>query len=316
MAWRVGATIANMEFIQFHPTCFYNPAATGAEARSFLVSEALRGEGATLLNGNGEDFTRNYDERGSLAPRDIVARAIDTEIKKTGASCVYLDVTDKPRGFMADRFPFIYKTLLEFGHDAEEAPIPVVPAAHYQCGGVVAKPDGTTAIRGLFAIGEVACTGLHGANRLASNSLLEGNVMARRALAEILRQFPPGKGAPSPAIPDWEHGDTAPPDELVNIYHNWDELRRTMWDYVSIVRTDKRLRRAGFRLRNLQREVRNFYWGYRVNADILELRNLVAVASLIVDCAIRRKESRGIHYTLDFPEPRQQYQQDTVMRRF
>lgn len=316
MAWRSGATIANMEFVQFHPTCFYNPAATGPKARSFLVSEAVRGEGATLLNEKGEDFTLNYDTRGSLAPRDIVARAIDTEIKKTGANCVYLDVTHQAKGFMANRFPFIYKTLLEFGHDAEQAPIPVVPAAHYQCGGVVASPDGTTTIRGLFAIGEVACTGLHGANRLASNSLLEGNVMARRALAEILRRFPPGKDAPAPAIPDWEHGDTAPPDELVNIYHNWDELRRTMWDYVSIVRTDKRLRRAGFRLRNLHREVRQFYWGYRVNSDILELRNLVAVASLIVDCAIRRKESRGIHYTLDFPEPRQQYQHDTIMRRF
>ncbi|MEC8942322.1 MAG: FAD-binding protein, partial [Verrucomicrobiota bacterium] len=279
MAWRAGATIANMEFVQFHPTCFYNPAAIGPEARSFLVSEALRGEGATLLNERGEDFTLNYDKRGSLAPRDIIARAIDTEIKKTGAHCVYLDVTHKPKGFVAQRFPFIYQTLLEFGHDAEAAPIPVVPAAHYQCGGVVATPDGTTSIRGLFAIGEVACTGLHGANRLASNSLLEGNVMARRALAKILHLLPPGKDAPTPSIPDWEHGDTAPPDELVNIYHNWDEIRRTMWDYVSIVRTDKRLLRASFRLRNLDREVREFYWGYRINADILELRNLVAVAS-------------------------------------
>ena len=316
MAWRAGATIANMEFVQFHPTCFYNPAAIGPEARSFLVSEALRGEGATLLNERGEDFTLNYDKRGSLAPRDIIARAIDTEIKKTGAHCVYLDVTHKPKGFVAQRFPFIYQTLLEFGHDAEAAPIPVVPAAHYQCGGVVATPDGTTSIRGLFAIGEVACTGLHGANRLASNSLLEGNVMARRALAKILHHFPPGKDAPTPSIPDWEHGDTAPPDELVNIYHNWDEIRRTMWDYVSIVRTDKRLLRASFRLRNLDREVREFYWGYRINADILELRNLVAVASLIVDCALRRKESRGIHFTLDFPQPSQQYQHDTIMRRF
>jgi len=316
MAWRAGATIANMEFVQFHPTCFYNPAAIGPEARSFLVSEALRGEGATLINERGEDFTLNYDKRGSLAPRDIIARAIDTEIKKTGAHCVYLDVTHKPKGFVAQRFPFIYQTLLEFGHDAEAAPIPVVPAAHYQCGGVVATPDGTTSIRGLFAIGEVACTGLHGANRLASNSLLEGNVMARRALAKILHHFPPGKDAPTPSIPDWEHGDTAPPDELVNIYHNWDEIRRTMWDYVSIVRTDKRLLRASFRLRNLDREVREFYWGYRINADILELRNLVAVASLIVDCALRRKESRGIHFTLDFPQPSQQYQHDTIMRRF
>ena len=317
MAWRAGASIANMEFVQFHPTCFYNPGATGPEARSFLVSEALRGEGATLLNSVGEDFTANYDSRGSLAPRDIVSRAIDTEIKRTGAACVYLDVTHKPKGFLADRFPYIYKTLLEFGHDAEEAPIPVVPAAHYQGGGVITDLQGKSTIRGLCAIGEVACTGLHGANRLASNSLLEGNVMARRALAEILRLYPPGKEAPgAPGIPDWEHGDTAPPDELVNIYHNWDEIRRTMWDYVSIVRTDKRLQRAAFRLRNLQREVREFYWGYRVNSDILELRNLVAVASLIVDCALRRKESRGIHYTLDYPEPRQQFQHDTVVRRF
>ena len=316
MAWRAGASIANMEFVQFHPTCFYNPAAVGPEARSFLVSEALRGEGAILLNEKGEDFTPSYDKRGSLAPRDIVARAIDTEIKKTGANCIYLDVTHKPKGFMADRFPFIYKTLLEFGHDAEQSPIPVVPAAHYQCGGVVTDTEGKTAIRGLFAIGEVACTGLHGANRLASNSLLEGNVLARRALAEILHLYPPGRNARAPDIPSWEHGDTAPPDELVNIYHNWDELRRTMWDYVSIVRTDKRLQRAAFRLRNLQREVREFYWGYRANADILELRNLVAVASLIIDCAIRRKESRGIHYTLDYPEPREQFQHDTIMRRF
>ena len=315
MAWRAGATVANMEFIQFHPTCFYNPAATGPEARSFLISEALRGEGAILLNEKGEEFTLNYDKRGSLAPRDIVARAIDTEIKKTGATCVYLDVTQKQKGFMAQRFPFIHQTLLQFGHDTEESPIPVVPAAHYQCGGVVADPDGTTNLRGLFAIGEVACTGLHGANRLASNSLLEGNVMARRALARILQQFPPGDNTSAPSIPGWEHGDTAPPDELVNIYHNWDEIRRTMWDYVSIVRTDKRLLRASCRLRNLDREVREFYWGYRVNADILELRNLVSVASLIVDCAIHRKESRGIHFTLDFPEPDPHYQKDTIMHR-
>ncbi|NNM28627.1 MAG: FAD-binding protein, partial [Akkermansiaceae bacterium] len=306
-----------MEFVQFHPTCFYNPGAMGPEARSFLVSEAVRGEGATLIDGNGRDFTKDYDERGSLAPRDIVARAIDTELKKTGAPCVFLDVTHKPNGYMKERFPFIYETLLSFGHDAEQSPIPVVPAAHYQCGGVVTDLKGKSTIRGLFAIGEVACTGLHGANRLASNSLLEGNVMARRALAEILRLYPPGKQSPgAPGIPPWEHGDTAPPDELVNIYHNWDEIRRTMWDYVSIVRTDKRLQRAAFRLRNLRMEVREFYWGYRVNADILELRNLVAVAALIIDCAVRRKESRGIHFTLDYPEPLEEYRNDTVVRRF
>ena len=317
MAWRAGANIANMEFVQFHPTCFYNPGAIGPEARSFLISEAVRGEGAVLINEKGEDFVRSHDERGSLSPRDIVARAIDHELKKTGAPCVFLDATGQPDGFMRDRFPFIHQTLLEFGHDAEKEPIPVVPAAHYQCGGVVTDLEGKTTVRGLFAVGEVACTGLHGANRLASNSLLEGNVMARRALAEALRLYPPGKPAPdAPEIPDWEHGDTAPPDELVVIYHNWDEIRRLMWDYVSIVRTDNRLKRAAYRLRNLRHEVREFYWGHRVNSDILELRNLVTVASLIVDCALRRKESRGIHYTLDYPEPRERFLNDTLLRRF
>jgi L-aspartate oxidase len=317
MAWRAGATIANMEFVQFHPTCFYNPAAVGPEARSFLVSEAVRGEGGQLVNHLGEDFTTRYDERGSLAPRDIVARAIDLEIKKTGKPCVFLDVTHKPKGFMAERFPYIYQNLLDFGLDCEKEPIPVVPAAHYQCGGVVTDTSGKTTIRGLFAIGEVGCTGLHGANRLASNSLLEGNVLARRAVDEIMRLYPPGKDSPdSPPIPPWEHGDTTPPDELVNIYHNWDELRRLMWDYVSIVRTDNRLRRAATRLRNLRKEVREFYWGHRLNPDILELRNLVTTASLIVDCAIRRKESRGIHYTLDYPDTDDRYRSNTIVRRF
>ena len=317
MAWRVGASIANMEFVQFHPTCFYNPGATGPEARSFLVSEAVRGEGAILLNEKGEDFVTQFDKRGSLAPRDIVARAIDTEIKRTGAPCVFLDTTRKSKSFLQERFPFIYDTLLGFGHDAAEDPIPVVPAAHYQCGGVVTDLHGKTTIHGLFAIGEVACTGLHGANRLASNSLLEGKVMANRALEEIQRLYPPDKPtADVSGIPAWEHGDTAHPDELVVIYHNWDELRRTMWDYVSIVRTDKRLQRAAVRLRNLRHEVRDFYWGHRVTHDLLELRNLVAVASVIIDCAIRRKESRGIHYTLDYPDPSDQYLRDTVLRRF
>jgi L-aspartate oxidase len=207
--------------------------------------------------------------------------------------------------------------LLEFGLDAEKEPIPVVPAAHYQCGGVVTDIDGKTTVRGLYAIGEVACTGLHGANRLASNSLLEANVLARRALDHLLHHHPPGRATPdAPAIPEWHHGDTTPPDELVVIYHNWDELRRLMWDYVSIVRTDKRLRRAATRLRNLKKEVREFYWGHRVNADILELRNLVAVASLVVDCALRRRESRGLHYTLDYPMLDNRYAKDTFLRRF
>lgn len=317
MAWRAGATIANMEFVQFHPTCLYNPAATGPEARSFLVSEAVRGEGAILVNHRGEDFTRRHDPRGSLAPRDIVARAIDHEIKKTGRPCVFLDVTAKPKGFVAEHFPYIHENLLRFGIDCETQPIPVVPAAHYQCGGVLTDTWGKTTVRGLFAVGEVACTGLHGANRLASNSLLEGSVFARRALDEMIRLYPPDKRPPAaPPIPEWEHGDTTPPDELVNIYHNWDELRRLMWDYVSIVRTDNRLRRAATRLRNLKKEVREFYWGHRVNPDILELRNLVATASLVVDCAIRRKESRGIHYTLDHPASDDRYRSNTVLRRF
>jgi L-aspartate oxidase len=317
LGWRAGATIANMEFIQFHPTCFYNPGATGPEARSFLVSEAVRGEGGILINAKGEDFTKLIDPRGSLAPRDIVARAIDQELKRTGASCVYLDVTHKPKGFMKERFPNIYQTLLKFNLDCEVQPIPVVPAAHYQCGGVLTDVNGKTSVRGLYAVGEVGCTGLHGANRLASNSLLEGNVIARRALAEMLRCHPPGKSAAaSPPIPPWEYGDTAEPDELVVIYHNWDEIRRLMWDYVSIVRTDNRLRRAAARLRNLKKEVREFYWGHCVNPEILELRNLVAVAGLIVECAIRRKESRGLHFTLDYPqsEPRQCH--DTILRKF
>jgi L-aspartate oxidase len=316
MAWRAGATIANMEFIQFHPTCFYNPAANGAEARSFLVSEALRGEGAILINQKGEDFTLKHDPRGSLAPRDIVARAIDHEIKRTGAPCVYLDVRHKPKGFMEERFPFIYETLLRFGLDCETQPIPVVPAAHYQCGGVVTDINGKTTLRGLYAVGEVACTGLHGANRLASNSLLEGNVTARRALDEMLAHLNPQRESEMFEIPVWEHGDTAAPDELVVIYHNWDEIRRLMWDYVSIVRTDNRLRRAATRLRNLKKEVREFYWGHRVNADILELRNLVSVASMIVDCAVKRKESRGLHYTTDHPKTKESLAQDTRIRKF
>ncbi len=317
LGWRAGANIANMEFIQFHPTCFYNPGATGPEARSFLVSEAVRGEGGILINAKGEDFTRKIDPRGSLAPRDIVARAIDRELKRTGAACVYLDVTHKPKGFMKERFPYIYSTLLKFGLDCETQPIPVVPAAHYQCGGVLTDVNGRTSIRGLFAVGEAGCTGLHGANRLASNSLLEGNVIARRALEEMMRLHPPGReGSIPPAIPPWEPGDVAEPDELVVIYHNWDEIRRLMWDYVSIVRTDNRLRRAAARLRNLEKEVREFYWGHRVNPDILELRNLVAVASLIVECALRRKESRGLHFTLDHPETDDRYRTDTVIRRF
>lgn len=302
MAWRAGANISNMEFVQFHPTCFYNKRAEGSESRSFLISEAVRGEGGVLIGADGREFMSRYDQRGSLAPRDIVARAIDSEIKRTGSSCVYVDISHKEPGFVQNRFPLIYETCLKYGVDPSKEPIPVVPAAHYQCGGVGTDTWGRTSIKGLYAAGETACTGLHGANRLASNSLLECVVIAKRAVDSMMKHIPLGKEDLNEFhIPPWEHGDAIVPDELAIIYHNWDEVRLLMQDYVSIVRSNNRLRRAGARLRLLQREVREFYWGYRMTPEILELRNLVRVASLIVECAGRRQESRGLHYTTDYP---------------
>lgn len=309
MAYRAGAEVANLEFIQFHPTAMYS-----REGERFLISEAVRGEGAVLRNAKGEAFMERYDKRRDLAPRDIVARAIDSEMKRLGSPHVWLDITKRSAGELRERFPQIYAHCLEKGIDISKDCMPVVPAAHYMCGGVRTRLDGSTTIRGLYACGEVACTGLHGANRLASNSLLEAVVIADNAARAVDGYLSSQKPSKDAEVPLWKDGDMRDPDERVVLHHNLEELKRTMWDYVGIVRTTKRLERALNRVENLHREIDEYYWNFKVEPNLIELRNEVQVALLIIRSALARRESRGLHYTLDHPSKLSEAR-DTVLKK-
>ncbi|MBF0497410.1 MAG: L-aspartate oxidase [Deltaproteobacteria bacterium] len=297
IGFRAGVKVANMEFVQFHPTCLFHP-----HAKNFLISEAVRGEGGRLMDAQGCYFMEKYHPRKDLAARDIVARAIDRELKKSGADCVYLDITHRDADYLRSRFPNIYQTCLSYGIDITKDPIPVVPAAHYMCGGLVADLSARTNVNRLYAVGEAACTGLHGANRLASNSLLEALVFAEAAYQDIAAQTEENKDLLNKDFPSWDPGGATDSDESVVVTHNWDEIRRTMWNYVGIVRTTKRLIRAKHRIDNIRQEIDEYYWDFLITRDLLELRNLATVADLIVRSALIRKESRGLHYMPEYPQ--------------
>ncbi|MFC1876797.1 L-aspartate oxidase [Thermodesulfobacteriota bacterium] len=311
MAYRAGATLANLEFVQFHPTCLYHP-----DAKNFLISEAVRGEGGILIDARGNPFMQNYDPQKDLACRDVVARAIDTELKKSGEDSVFLDISHKNSEAVRNRFPNIYQKCLRFGYDMTKEPLPVVPAEHYMCGGIATDLFARTDIQYLYAIGEAACTGLHGANRLASNSLIEAVVYANNASTQAIKDLKEDEFKPLPEIPEWDDTGTTDSDEVIMVSHNWDEIRRLMWNYVGIVRSNKRLARAKRRIDIIQNEIQEYYWNFKIESGLVELRNIATVAEQIIKCASYRKESRGLHYNIEYPKRNDaKWRKDTRFRR-